>query len=126
MSDHQEFVDLAIELIDENGRAVSFQLLDKSAANPSQPWRGLGSPDCRKQINSNAAMIPAYGYRFGTFGIEADLMKRTQLLVVVAATDPDIKFTDKIIDNADEYGVLWFQLLKPGDQEILYIFGASK
>ena len=43
-TDYNEFVQLAQELIAENGRSVKLQKLDATSSDPSKPWKGPGAP----------------------------------------------------------------------------------
>lgn len=125
---HDEFADLAVEMIAENGRAMTVRKLSRTPADPNKPWRGP------------AAIAPA-GYEFEVEAvavvidwteeeIEQDQTRRDSQRLLIAAkpfaeatpTPIDLKSADSLLDEGRVYSLSKGNCLKPGTTAILYDF----
>lgn len=120
---HDEFADLAEELIAENGRPMTVRKLSRTPADPAKPWRGP------------AATAPA-GYEFEVEAIgvvvdwteeeyEQDQTRRDSKRLLIAAkphVTADLKSADSLLDEGLVYSLSKANLLKPGTTAIMYEF----
>lgn len=128
MSDHQEFVDLAIELIDENGRGMEIDRLGNTPLDPNTPWDKSTVVEVDNTVVSVAVFLPAEGSGFGFLGVDQDLLKETEqvCLMYPDSLGTDLATYHRIRDNAVNWKINWVRKLAPGDQTILYAFGVAR
>lgn len=127
MAVHDEFADLAVEMIAENGRAVKVRKLSRTPADPAKPWRGPAAtaPDGFEFDVDAIAVIVDWTEE----EIEADQTRRDSQHLLIAAkphvlgTPPvDLKTADALLDEGRVYSLSKASLLKPGTTAILYEF----
>lgn len=125
--DHIEFVELAQEMIDEEGRTIVLQKLSGAAADPQKPWRGEGAPTVEAQKAVKAVFLPLQSaVDLGLFVANDDLLKKASQVAIVAHTDTDLTGFNVIQDMGMAWGVEWCKALRPGELTILYAFGVKK
>lgn len=126
MADHTEFVELAQELIAEEGRLISLLALGAPAADPTKPWNGAGAPAPVLLGTVHAVFLPASGPGMGSIVTDKDLLKKVREVALVAPlTGVDLSTATLLRDGVD-YRVEWVQVLKPADQVCLYVFGVTR
>lgn len=129
MADHTEFVELAKELLAEEGRTITLQELDATAADPSKPWNGPGVPTVKTEyVAVPAVFVPAYGRDLSMLVKDDELLKKVKQVALVSPVAEGLH--DKIARIVDTDGsfwkVSWGQALRPANQTIIYLFGVEQ
>lgn len=127
-TDYTEFVELAVELIEESGRAVTVRTLSGVAADITKPWKGAGAPTTLTEVtNVLAVFLPAQGTDFGRKLVDAELLKRCEQVMLVAP-HPTATYEGAhvVIDGGSTWKINWMQVLKPGPVITLYCIGVSR
>lgn len=128
MADHTEFLLLARELIDEDGRLVTFQLLDGDAADPNKPWKGAGAPTVKASVDTYAVFLPSGGDDLGKIISNNELFKSCEQVLLVAppVTGEDLGSFNVILDGGSRWAINVAQELKPGPTSLLFAIGVSR
>jgi hypothetical protein len=125
---HDEFADLAVEMIAENGRAMKVRKLSRTPADPAKPWRGPAAtaPDGYEfDLDVVAVVIDWTEAEY-----DQDQTRRDSQRLLIAAkpfatatpTPFDLKSADSLLDEGRVYSLSKGNLLKPGTTAILYDF----
>ncbi|MFA7523111.1 MAG: hypothetical protein WCY71_09335 [Halothiobacillaceae bacterium] len=125
-TDYTEFVELAQELISENGRQIEIQKLDATAADTSKPWKGAGTPTVGAKKTLSAVFVPASGSGLGRDIVKEELLDRVEQVALVAPTDVSLEDFHIIMDDGVRWNIDWAQALKPGPMVVLYVFGVKR
>lgn len=125
-TDYNEFVQLAQELIAENGRQVTLQKLDATAADTSKPWKGPSAPAVALAKVLPAVFVPASGSGLGRDIVKEELLDRVEQVALVAPTDVSLEGFHAILDGGVRWNIDWAQTLKPGPLVVLYVFGVKR
>lgn len=125
-TDYTEFVELAQELISENGRQIRIQKLDATAADTSKPWKGAGTPKVGTERTLSAVFVPASGSSLGRGIVKEELLDRVEQVALVAPTDVSLEGFHIILDDGVRWNIDWAQALKPGPMVVLYVFGVKR
>lgn len=121
---HEEFVELAIELINENGRNTVFKV-PGNITDSDKPWQG-SSAALVAIATQKAVYVPISDRKkLGIEFIPESLLKTCNEVLLVAAESADLTPTSMITDTL-EFRVAWCYALKPGDTVILYAFGITR
>lgn len=128
MADHTEFVELALELISEEGRLITLQKLGTGAADPAKPWNGSSTPTVASSVsNVPAIFVPVIGKDLGVIVKDQELLKKVQQVAIAAPVAEGLELTtDRILDGSETWRVEWAQVLKPADKTIMYLFGVKR
>lgn len=130
MADYARFVALAQRLIEANGREITVQKLDATPEEEAKPWNGPGEPtvDEDEEVETYAVNLShASTVDLGALGIDEDLLKRVERVLLVAANGTDELDTfQQILDGEETWGIDWVRTLKPGPTTILYVFGVKR
>jgi hypothetical protein len=128
MADHQEFLDLAREMIEEEGRLVTFQQLDKTPADPDYPWEGPGAPTVADSVQTYAVFVPDAGSGLGKLIEDNELFKSAEQVLLVAppATGETLGDFHIVVDDAVRWKIDVAKELKPGPLTVLYVMGVSR
>lgn len=124
MADHTEFVQLAQELISEEGRAISLVRKSVTAVDRTKPWNGIVAAPPERIDNVPAVFLPASGLS-GTSVTTEEQLKRVEQVALIAPRAEDLSLMTHIIDG-QEFMVEWVQVLKPAAQVCLYVFGVKR
>lgn len=140
MADHTDFLELARELIADDGRQVTFIKLTDVVADNSKPWRGPGAPAILASVTTFAVFLPdgtlgtlGLGGGFGTFNTDDDLFKSSEEILLVAPPTTGENLTDfhlvvdgatATTDNARKINLS--KELRPADLTVLYAMGVSR
>jgi len=126
-TDFTEFVELARELIAENGRSVTFQKLDASAADPAKPWKGAGAPTVEAEVTTTAVFLPD-GSGMGKLIEDNDLFKKAEQVLLVAppASGEVLGDFHVVLDGGSRWKVDVAKELRPGPITVLYAMGVSR
>lgn len=120
MTDFNEFVDLAQELITENGRSVT--LVEHQDGNSDKPWDDSGNDT---SVTVTGCFIPSsssgFGYQMAT---DAELARVSQVLLLPGPNDYSNIRTIK--DGGTEWNVEWVKLLQPADIIVLTAVGVKR
>lgn len=120
--DYTEIQAVALELINDHGRTVSFKA-PGTPTNLTQPWRN-GAADTTVATGV-AVFVPHTGPGLGAEFIPADLLSRVKEYCLVGYNGTDLS-TAKIINDVVDCRVEWCYTLKPGSVVLLYAFGISR
>ena len=134
MSDlHVELAADAKELIEENGRSVTLYAKSRTAANPTQPWRGPSATP-GDTFSAILAMVPAstsaFGSILGKAGRDKDgtLVRTIEQVGLLASTSTtavgkDLNNFDSLLDGTKLYRVVAVEELKPGATSLIWVLG---
>ena len=127
MADHTEFLELARELIAEEGRTVTFAKLDPTAADPNKPWKGAGTPTLTGQVSTLAVFLPD-GSGFGKMIEDNELFKSSEQMLLVAppSTGEDLGEYNLVVDGGVRWKINVTKELKPADLTVLFAMGVSR
>ncbi len=125
-TDYTESVQLAQELIAENGRYVTLQMLAATAADAAKPWKGAGTPTVAQTKAVPAVFVPASGSGLGRDIVKEELLDRVEQVALVAPTDVSLEGFHVILDDGVRWNIDWAQVLKPGATVVLYVFGVKR
>ena len=126
MANHTEFVELAKELLTEDGKLITLQQLGSESADPTKPWKGIEQSNVVMEYrNVPCAFIAPIGKDLGIITVDKDLLKRTSKVAICTAVAENLEDTITRIKDIDGtiWKVIWSQTLRPAEQTILYIFG---
>lgn len=125
-TDYNDYIQLANELIAENGRSVTFQKLSSTPVDPAKPWKGAGTPTVTQSKEVAAVFVPAQGASLGRDIVNEELLSRVDQVAIVAPTDVPLHNFNVVIDEGVRWNVNWVQELKPGSLTVLYVFGVNR
>ena len=108
MNIHDDFAEMAQEMIAEDGRNV----LLRSYASTGDKFNPVRT--------SSDVTIKAVQSYFKANQIDGKLIQQNDVLFLVAAKTATINKQQKIIDDGLEYSIIDFKLVKPGSLGILY------
>lgn len=138
MANHIEFLELAQELISEEGRAVTFAKLDGDATDPQKPWKGAGALVPTGMVTTFAVFLPdgtsgfLGGSGLGGLLTDIELFKGSEhvLLVAPPTTGEDLSTYHILADGPSIDGQRWrinsMKELKPADLTVLFAMGVSR
>jgi hypothetical protein len=127
MAVHDEFADLAQELIAENGRPLKVRKLSRTPADAAKPWRG---PD-PTQPDGYEFDVDAVGVvvDWTEQELDEDQTRRGSKRLLIAAkhhltadTPVDLLTADSLLDEGGVYSLSKGSCLKPGTTAIMYDF----
>ena len=125
MADFSRELQLAQQLIAQNGRQVTFRTLQASGVDPSQPWKTDSKPTARPTLQHAVFVSPTGGSEFG-FEEEAD--QSAEQLVVAAGGFADLGTSHQISDPAtgSEWTVIKKHIFRPAEEVLLYGFEVKR
>lgn len=127
MTVYTEDIATALELIDEFGRDITVQKLDTSASEPSKPWEGQGSQTVVDSQVARGVFVPPSGSGFGRNLISDANLQRVKQVCLIGQTEKDIEFFNAILDSDGSMWLIEFvQVLKPGDEIVMYAVGVKR
>jgi len=118
---------LALRLIQKNGKNVTFQRLDATAADPAKPWKGPGTPTVAATANTVAVSLPhASLVDLGFFSQDDEMLKRAEQVLLVPGGATDLEPFTNILEAGVRWRIEWVRTLKPADTVVLYAFGVCR
>lgn len=125
---HEEFVELALELITEDGRRVDFIRKGTAPAAGSKPWQGTSglSSETVTIPNVPAVFVPFRGFEFGSEFLDVKMYKEVSEICLVPNIGVDLEGCHGILDEGREFRIEWIQRLRPGTTTVLYAFGVNR
>lgn len=129
MADHSEFVELAKELLAEEGTLVDLQELGTESRDSKKPWLGMAEENVVMEHRKVPCLyVPVIGKDLGIIVQDKEMLKRSQKVAIVAPFKEQME--DKITRIKDSDGtiwkVVWSQALRPAEQTIIYLFGVAR
>lgn len=124
-----EIVPVAIELLEEFGRPVTFIELGDVAANASQPWLGATSPRGapKQTLVLNAAFVePESMERLGNDATTDDFHKRSQQICIVHAAVELAPFDEILDTDGSRWKITGISKLKAGPTLLVYFVGTKR
>lgn len=130
-TDYSEIVTLAQELIDENGRLVTFNRFKQEPADVAKPWRGPGSPttvpDATDEVRAVFVGVGRSTPEFGLEFVSEALLKRAEECCLVGPTVGfDLQTADELVDGTVHWKIEFVSVLTPGDTVLLYAVGLKR
>jgi hypothetical protein len=126
VADYAAALALAVRLIDENGRDVTFQRLDATAADAAKPWKGPAAPTVAESLPKKAVFLPHTGANsLGKDFIDESLLKRCEQLALIDGED-DLSVFHQLSDDGKVWRIEWLKELKPADITVLYAIGVKR
>lgn len=133
--DYAKAAQLALRLIQENGRAITLVYLGQTPEDPAKPWRG--NTDARNnpkaQVDTYGAFVPPSGAGLGFLSQDSELVKRAEQILLIAAQSVlgyNVEEFNEVIDPEDLVNTRWridmVEMLKPGPLRILYAVGVKR
>jgi len=118
---------LSVEMIRNYGRQMTFQKMSATAVDPAKPWNGPAAPTVGTQIVLYAVAIPAWGLQMGTFGVDEEMLRRVDMVLIVEPYDSDtLDDYHVVLDGNQRYKREWFQRLAPGTTNLLGVWGVKR
>ena len=127
-ADYLELVPDIQDLIDDNGRLVSFVRIATTAADALKPWKKAAlTTGNTVTTRVPACFVPPSGMQLGSLGVTDDMLKRVdQVCLVAPHNSVDLSNSQKLIDGGLSWAIEWVETLKPGDVVLLYAFGVKR
>lgn len=127
MADHSDFLEMAREMIEEEGRSVTFRKLSKVALDAAKPWRGPGAPTALASVTTFAVFLPD-GSGLGKVTEDNDLFKSSENVLLVAPPESgeDLEGYHVIDDTGERWKINICKTVKPADLAVLYAMGVSR
>lgn len=133
MVDYVKLQNTAIRLIKSNGREITLVKLDETAADSAKPWQGpTVVNDASASLVTRGVFVPPNTVRqFGLSslgeGTEIEgLLTHSEQVIIIAQGDVDVRDFSKVIDRGEEWGIIGYQVLRPGDLGILSFLGVRR
>lgn len=127
MADFVKAAALALKLIEKNGRSVSIQRLDGTAADPNKPWKGTGTPTVAQSVTTPAVFLPhASTVDLGILGVDEELLKRIEQVAIVPGNAVDLMTFHQFLDGGTTWKIDWVRELRPATIPVLYVFGVKR
>jgi hypothetical protein len=137
MADFEKLAATAQRLVEKNGRAMQLIRHNRTAADPTKPWRGnVATPTTGAGgdpgLDAIACFVPASGSGLGrlfqqTAGTLAVAFEQIGLVASGSIADADLSTYDRVID---EDGTSWkIEVrgeLKPGSKSLLWFLGLKR
>jgi hypothetical protein len=126
MANHTEYVELAHELINEEGRTITLQKLSGAVANVDKPWQGPATPVVEVQTDVKAVFLPASGNDFSSLAATKEMLAKVSQVALIAPNALDLSKMTLLLDGGIKYKIEWVSTLKPADQVCLYAMGVCQ
>lgn len=118
---------LALRLIQKNGKEITFQRLDATAADSEKPWKGPGTPTVAQSVDTVGVSLPhASLVDLGFMSVDDELLKRTEQVLLVPGGATDLEPFTNVLDQGVRWRVEWVRTLKPATTTVLYVFGVKR
>lgn len=121
---HEEFVELAKELISENGRATVFKK-SGNTSDEEKPWLGTNLPLVVIATQKSVYVPISDKQKLGLSFIPEELLIRASEVLLTGSFGIDLTEATVILDSV-EFKIEWCYALKPGETAILYAFGIKR
>ena len=133
LADDLEFLALAHELIDENGRAITVGKTERGS-DPEKPWKGAGSaPDLNPSYAINGVFLPDMtlgligGSGFGRMDKIDELIATSEQVVLVAHPNgvalSDFTACNIVVDKGVRFRIHARKVMQHGATPIFYALG---
>jgi hypothetical protein len=136
VADDLDFLALAHELINENGRSFTVGKMLDVQPDATKPWKGAGTgvaPTLSPSYTILGVFLPDMtlgligGSGFGRMDIIAELAKQSEQVVLVAHPDgvtlADFTSCNVVVDNGVRFRIHARKVLMPGETPIFYALG---
>lgn len=126
--DYEELVAVALELITDTGRAITFEKLSGEPADEDKPWRGSGADGQvpESTVDTVGTFVPASGNDLGEIVRNKELLKAVDQVVLVPGNEEPLEDYTTILDKDERWKIEWVQVLRPGDTVVLYAVGVKR
>lgn len=127
MADHTEFVELAVELISEEGRLVTLQQVRTNPSDPLKPWKGSNGATDDVATDIPAVFLPVSGTtEFGQDWIDKELLRNCDEVCLIAPGAVEYDVANLLVDAGVVWKINWIKKLRPATQTILYAMGVAR
>jgi hypothetical protein len=129
--DYARLAITASQLIQNNGRSITFVKLSETIADANKPWNGPDADD-ESTLALNGVFVPPNTVR--QFGLSAlgegtefkDLIAFSEQIIITAQGENDLREYTSVIDRDDRWGIIGLQVLRPGDTTLLAFVGVRR
>lgn len=126
-TDFNEIAALAQQLINENGRLVTFSRYDQSPPDPTKPWRGPADPSTVPDATDSVRAVFVGSGSLGLSAKNEDLMKRCEQACLVGPSATfDLATANEIVDNGVHWRIEFVETLKPAEVTCVYVMGLKR
>lgn len=123
--DYAELVATVRELIEGTGRRVTFRKLPSTPANVNQPWKPAAA--AAVTVDSFATFVPASSAQeMGLSVSDEELFRRAEQVCLVPPGAVDLLEYQEVLDSSKVWRIEWAEVLRPGDEVLLYILGVKR
>lgn len=124
--DYSPVLLVANNLIAEFGRSITLNQIDKTAADPTKPWKG--SNGTRVKLADTMGVFAAVSSlrKLGEGWIDDELLKTATMLCLVGGQELPFELADVIQDGTQEWKVEWAEVLQPGTPKLLFAFSVTR
>ena len=130
MVDYVKLAAVAERLVRQNGREITFVKKERTAADPSRPWKG--PVDGEELLPLYGVFVPPNTVR--QFGLSAlgegtefvDLIAFSEQVAIVFPGENDLRQYTTIRDNGVNWNMIAMQLLQPAGIKLLAFVGTRR
>lgn len=130
--DYTTIAETALTLIEGTGREITVIRFNQTPADTDYPWEGpadpRSSPDATTDVYATF-VSPSQASELGMETVDADLLKRTSDIAIVAPGPTltfDLSTANEVTDGDITKKILDVQKLKPGATTLLYFLFLAK
>ncbi len=133
--DYAEMAELVTELVLETGRSITLYKLSATPADSDKPWRGTGSggPTRTDSVTTTGVFvipntsIPTESRGLAFDWVDKDLLAQVRHVCLVPAQGlANLENHKLIVDDSEQWKILWGQCFKPGPVRLFYVFGVAQ
>ncbi len=131
-ADHSDFLELARELIAEDGRVVTFAIIPNLTSDPEKPWRGSGAqpPGLAFEVEVHAVFVPlSSASSLGIIMTDTSLFKDSEQVLLVAppVTGERLSLYHIVVDSdGSRWKINYVMELRPASLRLLYAVGVTR
>lgn len=123
---YNELAVVVLELIEDTGREVTFEVLSGEAVDPSMPWRGAMAQEAEATHEQFATFVPPSD-GLGREMVSPEMLSRVQQVCLVGpSAEFDLNKTTTVIDGGVKWAVDWINELRPANVSLLFAIGLKR
>ena len=110
--DYSAIQSIALAQIEDKGRDITYRTVTSGTFNPAT--------GANTGASSSDATIKAVFTNVLEDTVDGDIVRRSDKVVIVSASDVTPTKQDKIVDGSDVYQIINIDEIKPGDTALIY------